>query len=396
MRSPAAALTAPLVDDGFFAGDPWPHLERLRAEAPVARNDEIGCWFLAKHADVMAASTDPTTFCSSKGILLFEIGVDYPSPPTIMHTDPPDHTRYRKLVQPAFGPRVVRALEAHIREVAATLVEALPDGEPTDVVSALAAPLPLQMIAEILGVDRDDHERFLTWSEASIPGAGDLTDDERARLQAEMHEHLLATARGRRRTPTDDLVSALATATVDGEQLSDDELAMFLVQLLVAGNETSRHMLSGGLRALADHPDQLATLRADRSHVATAVEEMLRWTTPVIYFMRTTTHDVEVRGTTIPAGEPVVLLYCSANRDEDEFGPTAADFDMTRTPNHHLAFGFGAHFCLGAALARLEGRVLLEELLDRFATIKPAGPVERSASMVIAGINHAPLVFERG
>src|SRR5215472_15566095 len=123
----AHELTAPLVDDGFFAGDPWPHLARLRAEAPVARNDEIGCWFLSKHADVMAASTDPATFCSGKGILLFEIGVDYPSPPTIMHTDPPAHTRYRKLVQPAFGPRVVRALEAHIGEVATSLVEALPD-----------------------------------------------------------------------------------------------------------------------------------------------------------------------------------------------------------------------------------------------------------------------------
>ena len=173
--------------------------------------------------------------------------------------------------------------------------------------------------------------------------------------------------------PRDDLISVLAAAEVDGERLSDDELTMFLVQLLVAGNETSRNMLSGGLAALAEHPDQWQALRDDRRLVRLAVEELLRWTTPVVYFMRTATRDVEVRGARIGAGEPVVLLYASANRDDDEFGPSADRFDVARSPNRHMAFGFGPHFCIGAALARLEGRVLLEELLDRFARVEPAG-----------------------
>jgi len=251
----------------------------------------------------------------------------------------------------------------------------------------------LQIIAELLGIPDDEWPRFHLWSEAVIPGATDWPEDERQSLQVEMVTYLVGEAKARRAEPRDDLISALAAAEVDGERLSDDELAMFLVQLLVAGNETSRNMLSGGLVALAEHPEQWQALRDDRRLVVSAVEEFLRWTTPVVYFMRTATREVEVRGARIRAGEPVVLLYASANRDHDEFGPSADRFDVARSPNRQLAFGFGPHFCIGAALARLEGRVLLEELLDRFARVEPAGPVERSASPVIAGIQRAPLVF---
>lgn len=392
---PGPDLTEPLLDDGFFAADPWPLLARLRAEAPVARNDTVGCWFLSCHPEVYAASTDPETFCSGKGILLFEIGVDYPSPPTIMHTDPPAHTRYRKLVQPAFSARAVRGLEPVIRERTRRLLDSLPVDEPTDVVSGLAEPLPLQMIATLLGVDEADHDRFLEWSEAAIPGAAPLSPEEQAARMDEMHSHLLSAALARRARPAGDVMSALATASLDGDQLSDDELVMFLVQLLVAGNETSRHMISGGLRAFADHPDQWEALRKASSPdaIASAVEEMLRWTTPVIYFMRTATRDVSLREVHIAAGDPVVLLYCSANRDESVFGLDAGEFHYDRSPNPHLAFGFGAHFCLGAALARLEARVLLEEMTSRYQRIDPAGDVERTASMVIAGIKRANLTF---
>ena len=180
---------------------------------------------------------------------------------------------------------------------------------------------------------------------------------------------------------------------LDRFSLTDAELTMFLVQLLVAGNETTRNMISGGLVALAERPTEWERLRGDRSVLPSAVEEMLRWTSPVVSFMRTATRDTELGGRTIAAGEPVLMLYASANRDERQFGPTANRFDSGREPNHHVAFGFGTHFCIGATLARIEGRVLLDELLDRFETVELAGDVERSHSSVIAGVKRAPLVF---
>jgi len=192
--------------------------------------------------------------------------------------------------------------------------------------------------------------------------------------------------------PTDDVVSQLATAAPDGEQLTDVELGMFLIQLLVAGNETTRNLLSGGLAALAARPRQWALLAADPRRIATAVEELLRWTTPVISFMRTATRPTELCGQEVAEGEPVLCLYASANRDEDVFGPDAGDLDVTRDPNPHVSFGFGVHFCLGAALGRLEARVVLEELLARFSTMSPAGDVVRAPSPVIAGVRRAPVV----
>jgi cytochrome P450 len=203
-----------------------------------------------------------------------------------------------------------------------------------------------------------------------------------------MWEYLIGVAEARRAAPADDLVSVLATAG-----LSEAELAMFLIQLLVAGNETTRNLLSAGLAALAEHPEQWAALRADRSLVPSAVEEMLRWTTPVISFMRTATRATTLRGQAIAEGDPVLLVYASANRDEAVFGPDADRFRVDRHPNPHVSFGFGPHFCLGAALARLEARTVLELLLDRFGTLTLAGEVERTASPVIAGIRRAPLVF---
>jgi cytochrome P450 len=387
------ALIGPVLDEGFLAGDPFPHLARLRAEAPVAYAADLGAWVLARHADVSAASRDPATFRSGGGILLSEIGSSYDSPPTMMHTDPPAHTRYRKLVQPAFAPSVMRPLEAAIRGRAARAVAGLPVGEPVDVVAELAVPFPLRVIADLLGVPEDEWARFYEWSEAAIPGATDWPEERILELMGEMVGFLLSTAAERRARPADDVISLLATVEVDGERLDDAELAMFLVQLLVAGNETTRNALSGGLVAFADRPDQWAALRAAPAAIDGAVEEVLRWTTPVVYFMRTTTRGVEMGGRAIPAGSPVVLHYLSANRDEAEFGPTADRFAIDRAPNHHLAFGSGPHFCLGAALARIELRAMFEALAGRFARVEPAGPVERSMSLVIAGVRRAPLTL---
>jgi len=392
------ALTDPLLDPAVYAGNPYPLYARLRADAPVARNDTLGLWFVARHADVVTVSRDPATYCSSKGIMAFEIGAEYATPPTMMHTDPPDHTRYRALVQPGFRPTYMRALEDGIRRRARALVDRIEPGAPIDVVADLAVPLPLQVISDLLGVPEDEWPTFFKWSEAVIPGATDWPEDVRAQLSAEMVGYLLEEVADRRRIPRGDIISELGAAEIDGDRLTDAELVMFLVQLLVAGNETTRNMMSGGLVGFAETPGAWEGLvgRAGTGvgrALPLAVEEMLRWTTPVVAFMRTTTREVELGGRRLGAGDPVLMLYASANRDESVFGPTAEAFDAARDPNPHVAFGFGAHFCIGAVLARLEGRILLEELLARFGSIGPAGPVVRSASPVIAGVKSAPVAF---
>ena len=386
-------LTDPLVEDSFYAGDPFPQYGRLRDEAPVAWNDPTGFWAVSRWDDVMAVSTDPGTFCSGRGILVMEIGAHYDTPPTMMHTDPPEHTVYRKLVQPGFGPGRMRALEDDVRRRVKPLVDRIEPGRAVEFVETVSVPFPLFIISTLLGMSDDDWERFFDWSEAVIPGATNWSEERRAELQADMHETLLATTVARRADPRDDLISVLAQVEIDGRRLSDAELTMFLVQLLVAGNETTRNMISGGLVALAERPADWERLRRDRALVPTAVEEMLRWTSPVVSFMRTATRDTELGGTPIRDGDPVLMLYASANRDERQFGPTADRFEIGRTPNQHVAFGFGTHFCIGATLARIEARVLLEELLDRFETVELAGDVERSHSAVIAGVKQAPLVF---
>jgi cytochrome P450 len=386
-------LTDPLVEDPFYAGDPFPQYARLRADAPVAWNATNGFWAVTRWDDVMAVSTDPQTFCSGRGILVMEIGAHYDTPPTMMHTDPPEHTVYRKLVQPGFAPGRMRALEDDVRRRAKPLVDRIEPGETVDFVETVSVPFPLFIISALLGMPDEDWPRFFEWSESVIPGATDWSEEKRAELQADMHETLLATTVTRRADPRDDLISVLAQVEIDGRRLSDAELTMFLVQLLVAGNETTRNMISGGLVALAERPADWERLRRDRALVPTAVEEMLRWTTPVVSFMRTATRDTELGGQPVREGDPVLMLYASANRDERQFGPTADQFDIARTPNQHVAFGFGTHFCIGATLARIEARVLVEELLDRFETVELAGDVERSHSAVIAGVTQAPLVF---
>jgi cytochrome P450 len=386
-------LAARLLDPDLYTTDPHPLYARLRAEAPVAWNEERGFWAVAKHAHVSAIESDHGTFCAGGGILVEEIGITYESPPTMMHSDPPVHTRYRRLVQPAFKPSVVRGLEAVIRARTAALVDLFEDGGGTDIVPALSVPLPLQVISEILGVPDDEWERCYEWSEAVIPGATDWPEERRNQLMTDMVEYLVGAAKDRRARPRDDVLTLLAQVDVDGERLSDDELGMFLVQLLVAGNETTRDLISSGLVAFADHPGQWARLRAERSLVPRAVEEMLRWSSPVVSFMRTATRDTEVGGIPVAAGEPLLMLFASANRDEDAFGPSASSFDVGRDPNPHLAFGQGNHFCLGAALARLEGRVVLDELLERFTAVERAGVVERTPSSVVTGITRAELRF---
>ncbi len=404
-----------LLDSHLYSdGDPFALYAELRQKAPVCwvEREGGGFWAVTTHPEVSSIGADPIGFSSSSGILVEEIGTTYDNPPTMMHTDPPQHTRYRRLVQPGFKPSLVRLMEAGVAAKAQVLVDQIESGQVIDVVPSLSVPFPLQVICELLGVDGAQWPRFFEWSEAVIPGESERSEEERSALQLEMWEYLIGVAEERRRAPADDLVSVLAGVGVGGgdsekggegregdrsrgdDELSEAELAMFLIQLLVAGNETTRNLISAGLVALSTNPEQWAALRADRSLVPVAVEELLRWTTPVISFMRTATRPCTIRGQAFAQGDPVLLIYASANRDEGVFGADADRFRVDRAPNPHVSFGFGPHFCLGAALARLEARVVLGELLDRFATISPAGEVERTASPVIAGVSRAPLVFQ--
>ncbi len=390
-----------LLDPALYSeGDPFETYTELRRTAPVCWVDREGggFWAVMTHPEVSSIGADPVGFCSSRGILTDEIGTTYDAPPTMMHTDPPQHTRYRRLVQPGFKPSMVRLMEAGVTAKAKALIDPIQRGETVDVVQALSIPFPLQVICELLGVDGSQWPRFFEWSEAVIPGESERSDEERAQLQAEMWGYLVGVAEDRRAAPADDLVSVLANVGDPegdgGDQLSEAELAMFLIQLLVAGNETTRNLISGGLVALSERPDQWTALRADRSLIPSAVEELLRWTTPVISFMRTSTAPATIRDQAIAEGDPLLLVYASANRDEEVFGADAGELRIDRHPNPHVSFGFGPHFCLGAALARLEARVVLSELLNRFASLDPAGPVQRTASPVIAGLRHAPLNFQ--
>ncbi len=389
-----------LLDPSLYAeGDPFELYAELRRDAPVCwvEREGGGFWAVSTQPEVMSIGADPQGFCSSRGILTDEIGTTYDDPPTMMHTDPPRHTRYRRLVQPGFKPTMVRQMEAGVTAKARALIDTIATGAPVDIVSTLSIPFPLQVICELLGVDGSQWPRFFEWSEAVIPGESQRSEAERAELQVEMWGYLIGVAEERRAAPADDLVSVLAMVGSEegsnADRLSEAELAMFLIQLLVAGNETTRNLISGGLAALAAHPDQWAALRADPELIPSAVEELLRWTTPVISFMRTATEDCAIRGQAVAAGDPVLLLYASANRDEEVFGADADQLRIDRHPNPHVSFGFGPHFCLGAALARLEGRIVLAELASRFESLSLAGPVERTPSPVIAGVRHAELVF---
>ena len=275
-----------------------------------------------------------------------------------------------------------------MREMVVQLVEAIPTGEPVEITDALTIPFPLWVICELLGLDRARWRECYEWSEASVPGASDLTADERLAVQTRMVTELIAATSAKRHNPGDDVLTILAESG-----LSEFEVAMFAVQLLTDGNETTRNALSGGLSALAGNPDQWARLRSDQALIPTAAEEIVRWTAPVIYFMRTATVDCELGGVAIAAGDPVVLHYTASSRDPQVFGESAARFDIARSPNPHLAFGHGAHYCIGAALARLEIRIVLEELVARFAAIEPAGDVQRTSSAIIAGYRSVPLRF---
>lgn len=359
-------MNAPALDDpGFWAGDAEPALARLRAESPVHWYEPGKFWALTRHADVLAVSKDPDLFGSSRGVLMNDRDRVVAAADSILYVDPPTHSRYRKLVSRGFTARRVAALEEQVRRIATSLFDAVDAAAEIDLVESLAAPLPLLVIAELLGVPGSDRAQFRVWSDAVMEAATAITD-ENALLSLELMEYFDAALQERVGKPRDDLLTVLVEAEVDGDRLTTGEQLGFCMTLLVAGNETTRSALSSGMAALAAHPAQRAALASTADLGATAVEEILRWATPIAAMSRTATRKTVIDGKAIAAGEYVVMVYLSANRDEAVYGDDAAVFDIARSANPHMTFGIGEHFCLGASLARLETRVFFEELLARF------------------------------
>jgi len=386
------SMDPPLHDPLFHAGDPFPAFHRLRADAPVHWHPTPGFWTLTRHEDIVAVSRDPATFCSSRGILLSDIERPVVPRQSIIYIDPPEHAKYRKLVQPAFSPGRLRALEERTAMLVGELLAAIDAGAVTDFVDAFAAPLPLLVIADLLGVPGADRARFKRWSDAIIDAGTQPTSDNMAQ-SGELLAYFDGVLAERRRRPADDLISVLVHSEIDGERLEDFDLLMFCMTLLVAGNETTRNLLAHGALALATHPEQRALLARDPALIPRAVEEMLRWGSPVASFMRVATRDTALRGVTVREGERLLLLYASANRDEAVFGADADEFRVLRDASRHVAFGFGEHFCLGAQLARMEARIAFTQLLERFDRWALAGAVERLPSLFMRGIVHLPLTL---
>jgi cytochrome P450 len=391
----AAAVLDP---DTFVGGAPFDALARLRADAPVHPVQLPGlprAWLLTKHADVRLVSRDTDTFTSSQGNTLVETKAG-PKSAMLPGIDPPRHVLYRKLINQGFTVRNVQRLEPRMREVARAIVADITEKGEFDAVPDISAEMSLQVIADVLGVPPEDRMSVFRWSNAI--GSLGIEDPDYAptpealgQAAAEMFTYCgELVAHRRKHGLTDDILSALLAAEVDGEKLNRDQLNEFFLLLAIAGNETTRNTLSHGILALSEHPDQRALLARDPEAVKPAVEELLRWATPVTHFRRTVTRDVEIRGQHIPAGDWVLIPYLSANRDEDVFD-RPDEFDVTRTDAGHAAFGGGGvHFCLGAQLARLEMRVMLEELYPNVPGLTVTGPPDRLRSSFFHGIKRLP------
>jgi cholest-4-en-3-one 26-monooxygenase len=377
-----------LTQPEFWMGDPYPQLAALRTRAPVFWHvaGDHPFWAITRYDDIVTASKNPQVFCSGQGIALVESELGQVE--TLVNMDDPEHKWLRALVSRGFTPGRMRLLETHVRDLGTSILGNLDGRSEIDFVEDLAALLPIYVIGEMLGVPRNDQHLIKVWSDALTEAIG-----EESGLQAylQMVEYLTEMQRARHDSPSDDLVSLLMEAEVEGRRLSEDQQRGFFLLLEFAGNETTRNTLAGGMLALLEHPDQWLRLCEDPALIPSAVEEMLRFVSPVNHFRRTVTANTELGGQPIKAGDWVVLFYGAGNRDPDIFEEPDR-FDITRQPNPHIAFGGGgAHFCLGAALARLELRIMFEELVRRYPRIQLSGPATRVRSNFIRGIKTMPV-----
>ena len=394
--------------DMFTRGVPHEWFTYLRHNAPIYHHPEPdggpGFWVITKYRDVYAVGRDAHTYSSDQdhgGVVgLEEVTVappDYGDAKIMLTMDPPQHTRYRKLVNKGFTPRMINALEPLIRERSVKILDnAIARGD-CDFVVDVAAELPLQAIAELIGVPFEDRHKLFDWSNRMI-GSEDpeymVAETDAFSAQFEMFVYAGELAEQRKAEPRDDIMSALLAAEIEGDKLTPMEFNLFFLLLAVAGNETTRNAISHGLNAFLEHPEQYEELVGDIDGVIpTATEEILRWASPVMYFRRNVMQDTTLSGVDFKAGEKVSIWYCSANRDEEVFEDPFT-FDVRRSPNEHLAFGGGGpHFCLGASLARMEVRVLFEELAQRVPHLTRRGDTQPLRSNFIGGIKHLPVAF---
>lgn len=376
----------------------------LRHNAPAFHHHEPGgpgFWVFTKYDDVVEIGRDGVTYSSEQsrgGVVALEdadAAADLSAQGRMMLTmDAPDHTRYRSLVNRGFTPRMITALRPHIVEMVEKILDPALEKRDCDFVTEVAAELPLQVIAEMLGVPYEDRHRLFEWSNRMI-GSKDpeyaVSQQMAQNAAIEMYMYSNELAKQRREHPLDDIVTTLITPDATGDVLSEMDFNVFFLLLAVAGNETTRNAMSHGMNALIEHPDQFAILKENPGLMPSAIEEILRWATPVMFFRRNVTKDTVIRGQQLKAGEKVSIWYISANRDEGVF-PEPFKFDVKRAPNQHVAFGGGGpHFCLGASLARLEMTIMFEELLKRVESVEPTGPVKRLRSNFINGLKHLPV-----
>ncbi len=390
---PPAGMHVGLTDGTFYGGDPYPAFAWMREHAPAYFDEASGVWGITRYGDVKEISKDPDTFSNAGGIR-----PDSDALPMMIDMDAPEHVRRRRLVSEGFTPGRIRQSEQRIRTVCDAIIDRVCGRGAADFVADIAAPLPMIVIGDMLGVAPEDRDDLLRWSDDMLkalgspdPGAMDVA----TQAAAEYATYIMGVADERRRDgTTEDLIGTLVHAEVEGDRLDEDSIIYESLLILIGGDETTRHVLSGGMFELLRHPEQLGKLAGDRTLLPGAVEEMLRWVSPIKNMARQITRDVELHDQILRAGEKLLLLYPSANRDERVFADPE-HFDITRNPNDHVAFGFGAHFCLGNRLARMELSVMFDRLLDRLPDLRLAADVEpeKRAANFVSGFESMPVLF---
>src|SRR5579883_2930769 len=387
-----------IVDPDLYVQRGYPHEEwaLLRSKAPVFYYQRPGVrpfWAITKHADIITISRQPELFRSSQ--YLFVTVEQEGAPPDdmvflrqLLNMNPPEHALYRGVVNRRFTPRAVQRLSTQVEQVTTEVIQKIVDRTECDFVTEVAAKLPLAVIAEMFRLSNS----MIAPSDPEFAGSETIEETlERARM--EFFQYFSQLVEDRRREPRDDIASTLANGTINGDPLPQFELLSYFALLIIAGNETTRNAISGGLYALIEHQDQFALLKANpQLMVKSAVEEILRWTSPVVQFTRIATADTELRGQTIREGDVVAMFYPSANRDEEVFDDPDR-FDIRRDPNPHLAFGMGEHYCLGANLTRLELQAMFRLLAERLDSVELAAPIQRMRSNFVGGIKHMPIRY---
>ena len=399
--------TLDIISPDHYQQNGYPHAEwaLLRREAPLYwfdRTDDDPFWAVTKHEDIVLLSRQPKKFLLNPRLAVFPDfqPVEAEDAHHLLTMDPPQHGAYRRLVSSAFTPRAIQARAPEIERIAVELLDAIQDRSECDFVREVSAILPLAAIADILGLPRSDWEMMFRWTN-EIVGSNDpeytrqgmTPEDTSEAARVELFSYFMEVVEERRKSPKQDIISVIGNSKLDGGEIPVRELLSYFFLLVVAGNETTRNATSGGLLALIENPDQFARLKADPSLIPTAVEEIVRWTTPVIQFCRTATEDCELRGQKIREGEAFCLFYASANRDEDIYEDPFA-FRVDRHPNPHLGFGIGEHFCLGANLARLELQLMFKHIAARMQHVELAGEVERLRSSFLGGVKHMPIRYD--